>query len=80
VEAARRHPKEIKSLVLMSGETGRDGLQFLHQALQLPELFVFSDEGEYPPIPKTSEYAQPAYRDKKHRLSQTPGARRIVSA
>jgi pimeloyl-ACP methyl ester carboxylesterase len=49
VEAARRHPKDIKSLVLMSGETGRDGLQFLHQARQLPELFVFSDEDEYPP-------------------------------
>ena len=48
VEAARRHP-EIKSLVLMSGETLRDGLQFLHQASQLPELFVFSDEDEYPP-------------------------------
>ena len=44
VEAARRHPKDIKSLVLMSGETGRDGLQFLHQASQLPELFVFSDD------------------------------------
>jgi pimeloyl-ACP methyl ester carboxylesterase len=49
VEAARRHPKEIKSLVLMSGETLRDGLQFLHQASQLPELFVFSDTDEYPP-------------------------------
>jgi dienelactone hydrolase len=49
VEAARRHPQEIKSLVLMSGETLRDGLQFLHQASQLPELFVFSDEDEYPP-------------------------------
>ena len=49
VEAARRHPKNIKSLVLMSGETGRDGLQFLHQTPQLPELFVFSDDDEYPP-------------------------------
>src|SRR5947208_10425555 len=49
VEAARRHPERIKSLVLMSGETLRDGLQFLHQASQLPELFVFSDEDEYPP-------------------------------
>src|SRR5438477_4006791 len=47
VEAARRHP-EIKSLVLMSGETLRDGLQFLHQASLLPELFVFFDEDEYP--------------------------------
>ncbi len=49
VDAARRHPKGIKSLILMSGETGRDGLQFLHQASQLPELFVFSDADEYPP-------------------------------
>jgi dienelactone hydrolase len=49
VEAARRHPAEVKSLVLMSGETFRDGLQFLHRARQLPELFVFSDEDEYPP-------------------------------
>ena len=49
VEVARRHPVEIKSLVLMSGETFRDGLQFLQQATQLPELFVFSDEDEYPP-------------------------------
>ncbi len=49
VDAARRHPEQIKSLVLMSGETLRDGLQFLHQASQLPELFVFSDDDEYPP-------------------------------
>jgi alpha/beta superfamily hydrolase len=49
VDVARRHPKEIMSLVLMSGETLRDGLQFLHQASQLPELFVFSDADEYPP-------------------------------
>src|ERR1700730_12763442 len=49
VEAARRHPAEVKSLVLLSGETLRDGLKFLHQAWQLPELFVFSDDDEYPP-------------------------------
>ena len=49
VTAARRHPIEIKSLVLVSGETLRDGLQFLHEAQQLPELFVFSDDDEYPP-------------------------------
>lgn len=49
VDAARRHPEKVKSLVLMSGETLLDGLQFLHQASQLPELFVFSDADEYPP-------------------------------
>ncbi len=49
VQAARRHPTEIKSLALISGETLRNGLQFLHEARQLPELFVFSDDDEYPP-------------------------------
>ena len=49
VNAARRHSEQIKSLTLMSGETLREGLQFLHQASQLPELFVFSDDDEYPP-------------------------------
>lgn len=49
VEAARRHPIEVKSLVLMSGETRGDGARFLHKAWKLPELFVFSDDDEYPP-------------------------------
>lgn len=49
VEAARRHPEWVRSLVLMSGETFRDGLLYLRQAWQLPELFVFSDDDEYPP-------------------------------
>jgi pimeloyl-ACP methyl ester carboxylesterase len=49
VEAARRHPADVKSLVLMSGETEREGMDFLHRATQLPELFVFSDDDEYPP-------------------------------
>jgi len=49
VKAASRHPEEVKSLVLISGETLPDGLHYLHQASQLPELFVFSDEDEYPP-------------------------------
>src|SRR5437773_4506939 len=50
VEAARRHPAEVKSLVLLSGETLREGLDFLRQASQLPELFVVADDDEYPPI------------------------------
>ncbi len=33
----------------MSGETFREGLLFLRQARQLPQLFVFSDDDEYPP-------------------------------
>ena len=46
VDVARQHAAEVKSLVLLSGETFQDGLQFLRQAWQLPELFVFSDEDE----------------------------------
>jgi dienelactone hydrolase len=46
---ASAHPTEVKSLVLLSGETFRDGLQFLHQASQLPILFAMSDDDEYPP-------------------------------
>jgi len=49
VETARRHANQVKSLVLISGETLRQQLQFLHQASQLPGLFVFSDDDEYPP-------------------------------
>src|SRR5260370_23285103 len=37
-------------MVILSGETSRDGLQFLRQASQLPELFVVADDDEYPPI------------------------------
>src|SRR5947207_6301646 len=50
VETARRHADQVKSLVLLSGETSRDGMQFLRQASQLPELFVVADDDEYPPI------------------------------
>src|SRR5216117_1693160 len=50
VETARRHSAEVKSLVLLSGETLREGLDFLRQASQLPGLFVAADDDEYPPI------------------------------
>jgi tetratricopeptide (TPR) repeat protein len=53
VEAARRHPAEVKSLVLLSGET--ESLDFLRQASQLPELFVVADNDEYPPTVEAME-------------------------
>src|SRR5437588_2141376 len=55
VETARRHSDQVKSLVLLSGETSRDGLQFLRQASQLPELFVVPDDDEYSPIVEAME-------------------------
>ncbi len=53
VETARLHPAEVKSLVLLSGET--ESLDFLRQASQLPELFVVADDDEYPPIVEAME-------------------------
>jgi hypothetical protein len=53
VETARLHPAEVKSLVLLSGET--ESLDFLRQASQLPELFVADDNDEYPPIVEAME-------------------------
>ena len=54
VEFARQYPAQVKSLVLLSGETlggtlARVGYEFLRHAWQLPELFAFSDDDEYPP-------------------------------
>ena len=53
VETARLHPAEVKSLVLLSGET--ESLDFLRHASQLPELFVADDTDEYPPIVEAME-------------------------
>ena len=55
VETARRHPAEVKSLVLLSGETVQEGLQFLKQSWQLPGLFVTDDRDEYPPTMEAME-------------------------
>ena len=56
VETARRHPGAVKSLAMLSGETLRPQLQFLHEASQLPELFVVSDGDEYPPTRQAMEW------------------------
>ncbi len=67
VETARRHPSQLKSLVLLSGETTRPGLEFLHQASQLPELFVVDDRDEYPPTQEAMQllYASASCPSKK---------------
>jgi dienelactone hydrolase len=67
VENARRHSAQVKSLVLLSGETSRPGLQFLHDSPGLPELFVVSDDDEYPPIEEAMQllYASAASPNKK---------------
>jgi len=56
VEIARRHPAEVKSLALLSGETFKVGLDFLRQASDLPGLFVVADNDEYPPTAEAMEW------------------------
>jgi dienelactone hydrolase len=55
VEVAGQHSAEVKSLVLLSGETLQDGLEFMRQASQLPGLFVVADDDEYPPTVEAME-------------------------
>jgi dienelactone hydrolase len=49
IETSRRHPAEVKSLVLLSGGTTLPGRQFLRQSSQLPVLFAVADDDEFPP-------------------------------
>ena len=46
---ARRHPEEVKSLVLLSGGTDLGGRGFLRQRSQLPALFAMADDDEFRP-------------------------------
>ncbi|MFZ0805946.1 MAG: alpha/beta fold hydrolase [Candidatus Sulfotelmatobacter sp.] len=49
IQTARRHPNEVKSLVLLSGGTDTAGRRFLRDQSQLPELFAFADDDEFRP-------------------------------
>jgi dienelactone hydrolase len=47
VQAARRHP-EVKSLVLLSGDTDLNGREFLRKANNLPVFLAAADDDEFP--------------------------------
>src|SRR3974390_1521200 len=47
IQTARRHPGEVKSLVLLSGGTDLAGRRFLRQESQPPELFAVADDDEF---------------------------------
>ena len=49
LQTARRHPREVKSLVLLSGGTDLAGRQFLRQASRPPALFAMADDDEFRP-------------------------------
>jgi dienelactone hydrolase len=49
IQAARRHAKEVKSLVLLSGGTDFSGRQFLREANSLPVFAAVADDDEFRP-------------------------------
>jgi dienelactone hydrolase len=55
VQTALRHP-EVKSLVLLSGNTDLKGRQFLRGAAKLPVFFAVADDDEFPPSVLTIEW------------------------
>lgn len=55
VQAAIRHPKEVKSFVLLSGSTGIGGRKFLHQS-QIPILAAIADDDEFPVSIDTTQW------------------------
>jgi pimeloyl-ACP methyl ester carboxylesterase len=75
VETARRHPEQVRSLVLISGETGLPGMRFLQQAPRLPGLFVVADDDEYPPTQEAMAWAYLSSSDPGSRLVRYPGTR-----
>jgi glyoxylase-like metal-dependent hydrolase (beta-lactamase superfamily II)/dienelactone hydrolase len=56
VAAARRHPAEVKSLVLLSGQTDREGRRFLAARDAPPTLYGVADDDEYPPTQEVMEW------------------------
>jgi dienelactone hydrolase len=56
VQTASRHSAQVKSLVLLSGQTELAGRQFMRQASQLPGLFVWADNDDYPPTAEVMEW------------------------
>ena len=47
IQTARRHP-QVKSLVLLSGNTDLKGRQFLRESIKLPVFFAVADDDEFP--------------------------------
>jgi dienelactone hydrolase len=55
VQAARRHP-EVRSLVLLSGNTDINGRQFLRKSEKLPVFFAVADDDEFPSTVEAVEW------------------------
>src|SRR5215472_11644711 len=73
VRTAQRHPGEVRSLVLLSGETFLPGLRFLRESPDLPALCVVSDDDEYPPTVEAMELLYQAVGSPAKKLIHYPG-------
>ena len=73
VQIARRHPAEVRSLALLSGETFLPGLRFLRESPDLPALCVVSDDDEYPPTVEAMELLFQALASPAKKLIHYPG-------
>ena len=67
VQIARRHP-EVKSLVLLSGNTDLNGREFLRHSATLPVFFSVADDDEFPPTVLTIEWLYSLTSDTSKRL------------
>jgi hypothetical protein len=73
VQTARRHPGEVRSLVLISGETAFPGMRFLGESPDLPALCVVSDDDEYPPTVEAMELLYQSLASPAKKLIHYPG-------
>jgi hypothetical protein len=69
IETASRHSGQVKSLALLSGQTELAGRQFMRQASQLPGLFVWADNDDYPPTAEVMEWL--------YGISSNPGKKAV---
>ena len=72
-QTARRHPEEVRSLVLLSGETLLPEMRFLGESPDLPALCVVSDDDEYPPTVEAMELLYQALASPAKKLIHYPG-------
>jgi len=73
VQTARRHPGEVRSLVLLSGETAFPGMRFLSASPDLPALCIVADDDEYPPTVEAMELLYQSLASPAKKLIHYPG-------
>ncbi len=79
VQIARRHP-EVRSLMLLSGNTDLNGRQFLRNSATVPVFLSVADDDEFPPTVLAIEWlctASPQVREKRSFITQQVATGRI---